>query len=145
MKRMIVSLSVLSLSLMLFAFTQMDTDKDQITTAVKAFVKSADQQDVDAMDKVMHKEYRTLANQLFGATELSVINKSAYLDMMKAGKLGGDSRKVKIEEIQVIGKNAVVKAKLQGKQLIFETFIQLVKDAEGEWKVISDLPKIEKV
>lgn len=142
---MIVSLSVLSLSLMLFAFTQMDTDKDQITTAVKAFVKSADQQDVDAMDKVMHKEYRTLANQLFGATELSVINKSAYLDMMKAGKLGGDSRKVKIEEIQVIGKNAVVKAKLQGKQLIFETFIQLVKDAEGEWKVISDLPKIEKV
>lgn len=142
---MIVSLSFLSLSLMLFAFTQIDTDKDKITAAVKAFVKSADQQDVEAMDKVMHKEYRTLANQLFGATELSVIGKSTYLDMMKAGKLGGDSRKVKIEDIQLIGKNAVVKATLKGSQLIFETFIQLVKDAEGEWKVISDLPKIEKV
>ncbi|MDW3646954.1 MAG: nuclear transport factor 2 family protein [Bacteroidia bacterium] len=145
MKRMIISLSFIAFVFFAFGSVLSENDSEKIHAAVKEFVKSADKQDVNSMDKIMHKEFRTVANQLFGAPEVSVINKSSYLAMMKEGKLGGDSRKVKIEEIEVIGKNAVVKATFTGKKLIFQTFVQLVKGPDGEWKVISDMPVIQKV
>lgn len=145
MKRMIISLSFIALAFFAFGSVLGGNDSDKIQAAVKEFVKSADKQDVSSMDKIMHKEFRTVANQLFGAPEVSVINKSTYLAMMKEGKLGGDSRKVKIEEVEVIGNNAVVKATFTGKKLIFQTFVQLVKGSDGAWKVISDMPAIQKV
>ncbi|MEL6256685.1 MAG: nuclear transport factor 2 family protein [Bacteroidota bacterium] len=145
MKRMIISLSFFALALIAFGSVVVEKESEKISAAVKAFVKSADKQDVISMDKIMHKEYRTVANQLFGAPEVSVIDKTTYLAMMREGKLGGDSRKVKIEEIEVIGKNAVVKATFTGKKLIFQTFVQLVKGPDGEWKVISDMPAVQKV
>ena len=145
MKRMIISLSFLVLAIFAFGSVLSGNDSEEISAAVKKFVKSADKQDLNSMDEVMHKEFRTVANQLFGAPEVSVITKSTYLAMMKEGKLGGDSRKVKIEEIEVIGNNAVVKATFTGQKLIFQTFVQLVKGSDGDWKVISDMPTIQKV
>ena len=145
MKRMIVLVSFIAFAFFAFGSVLSGNDSEEISAAVKEFVKSADKQDVNSMDKIMHKEFRTVANRLFGAPEVSVINKSTYLAMMKEGKLGGDSRKVKIEEIEVIGNNAVVKATFTGKKLIFQTFVQLVKGSDGSWKVISDMPAIQKV
>lgn len=145
MKKMIVLLSLAALSMFAFAGSLTGNDSEQIALAVKAFAKSADKQDVEKMDQVLHKEYRTVANRLFGSEEVSIIDKKTYLSMMREGKLGGDKRKVKIGEIKVIGNNAMVEATFTGEKLIFETFLQLAKDASGEWKVISDFPKIAKL
>lgn len=122
-----------------------DKDRELITQAVKTFSLSADKRDSDQMNKILHKDFRAIVNRLFGSDELSTMDKSTYLDLLKQGKIGGDQREVKIQSIHVEANNAVVHAKLHGKALLFETFIQLVKDVEGNWTVISDMPVISQL
>ena len=42
-------------------------------------------------------------------------------------------------------KNAFVKARFSGKELTFTTFIQVIQDIDDEWRIMSDMPVIEKV
>ncbi len=120
-------------------------ENDRIKTAVRAFSQNADKQNVEGMTSILHKDFRAIVNRLFGSTEVSLMDKEAYLGLLKAGKIGGDDRTVSISEMTVIENNASVKVVLTGKELKFETIMQLVKDASGNWKVISDMPYISKI
>lgn len=117
---------------------------EQVINAVKEFADAADQRDADRLDKIMHKDYRSVVNRLFGSAEVSIMNKTLYLDLLKKGKIGGDQRSVNINSVNVIGNNAVVNVSLTGKELVFHSFMQLVKAPSGEWLVISDMPDIKK-
>lgn len=120
------------------------TDTEQVVQAVESFAKSADKQDVKQMDTLMHTDFRAIVNRLFGSEEVAIMDKAVYLDLLQQGKIGGDERTVTIQSIHFEGHNALVKATFTGKELIFHTFIQLVQEASGAWKVISDMPTIEK-
>ncbi len=119
-------------------------DLEKISEAIHHFVSAADQRNSAEMDKVLHKDFRAVVNRLFGSTEVSIMNKTLYLDLLKQGKIGGDNRTVEINSVNLEGNNAVVRASFSGKELKFNTFIQLVKDTEGHWSLISDMPLIEK-
>ncbi|MEM9887118.1 MAG: nuclear transport factor 2 family protein [Bacteroidota bacterium] len=119
-------------------------DTEAIIQAVELFSDSADKRNVKAMETIMHADFRAIVNRVFGSAEVSIMDKSLYLDLLKQGKLGGEEREVTIESIHLEGHNALVKATLEGKELRFITFMQLVKATSGEWKVISDMPNIEK-
>ena len=142
MKSIFLTFSLLIIGLP--ADDNISVDLEKISKAVHDFSSSADQRDIKNMDKILHKDYRAVVNRLFGSEEVSVMNKSLYLDLLKQEKIGGDSRSVEIQSIDVEENNAVVRATFTGKELIFTTFIQLVKDVEGNWLIISDLPRIEK-
>lgn len=120
-------------------------DFAKISEAVYAFCEGADHRDVDRLDGVLHANYRAIVNQAFGANEVQLMDKPMYLDLIKKKVIGGDTREVTILSIDVEDKIAVVKAKFAGKQLNFTTFIQVVHDVDGEWRVMSDMPVIEKV
>lgn len=139
---MMLVLSIVLLS----AFTLPETGKDleKISEKVVQFSKSADQRQMKAMDAVLHPKFRAVVNRLFGSEEVSTMDKTVYLDLLKKGTIGGDDRKVTIHAINFEGNNAVVSATFEGQELVFKTFIQLVKDASGEWQVISDMPNIQK-
>jgi len=119
------------------------SDITEITQAVHDFVKSADDRNLKNMDNILHDDYRAITNQLFGGKEIQCTDKSSYLDLLKNEIIGGDQREIKILSVDLEGQNAVVKAKFTGKELIFITFIQLVKNNKNQWKIISDLPIIE--
>lgn len=116
-----------------------------VSDLVYAFAQSADARDVDRIDTILHKEFRAIVNQAFNSTELQVIDKGTYLDLMRKEVLGGDERTVTILSIDMEDNNAIIKAKFTGKALIFTTFIQAVKDATGTWHIISDMPVIQKI
>lgn len=116
-----------------------------IIEAVEAFVKSADQQNVAKMEKILHKDFRALLNRLFGGKDLSVTNKETYLSLLEAKKIGGDDRKVIINSIDIKGPNAYVQATFQGEKLIFNTYLLLVENEDGGWQIVNDMPVIEKV
>ncbi|MEL6863077.1 MAG: nuclear transport factor 2 family protein [Bacteroidota bacterium] len=120
-------------------------DLQQINALVHAFVQGADERNVQQMDKVLHPEFRAVVNRLMGSEELSLMTKNLYLDLLKKGSIGGDKRTVYIEAIQIENNNAVVRATFKGEKLVFNTFLQLVKAADGQWSIISDMPHIAKV
>lgn len=120
-----------------------NSDTEAIVKTVEQFVKNADKRDIKGVDAVLHSNFRAIVNRLFGSEEVSIMDKALYLDLLKQGKIGGDERKIMIESIHFEGNNAFVKATLDGKKSVFHTFIQLVEEVSGEWKIISDMPNIE--
>jgi len=119
-------------------------DLEKVAKAVNQFSTSVDARDVKSTDQVLHTNFRSVVNRLFGSEEVSIMDKSLYLKMLGDGKIGGDKRNVTIHTINLEGNNAVVKASFEGAQLRFSTFMQLVKDPKGNWTIISDMPRIEK-
>lgn len=120
-------------------------DLTAVSKAVHAFSQSADTKDLKKMETVLHDDFRAIVNQAFESEKVEFMDKSLYLQLLKDGKIGGSKRKVELLSIDMTVNTAIVKAKLSGEQLIFTTFIQVVKNAKGEWKVLSDMPQIEVV
>lgn len=120
-------------------------DVAKIETAVRQFSTGGDRQDAVQLDKVLHPQFRAVVNRIFGAPDLSLMDKATYLQLMKDKKIGGDAREVTLLQTDVEGNIATVKAVLQGKALRFTTFISLVKLPSGEWQVVGDMPDIAKV
>lgn len=144
MQRMFIVLASLLLGT-LAAQAQETTDLAKIELAVRTFSSGADQQDVGRLDKILHPQYRAVVNRLFGSTDLSLMDKSLYLQLVQDKKIGGDTREVYLLQTEINGNVACVKAILEGKVLRFTTFISLVKLPDGTWQIISDMPEIEKV
>ncbi len=117
---------------------------EQLTTVVEAYAKAGDNRDTKTLDQLLHVEFRSVVNRLFGSMDLSVMSKTVYLDLMKQEKIGGDKRKVEILNIDVMDHTAYIKAKFSGEQLIFTTHLMLAKNAADKWQVVNDMPLIEK-
>ncbi|MEL6986381.1 MAG: nuclear transport factor 2 family protein [Bacteroidota bacterium] len=125
---------------------EVDTNEDfmAISNVAMKFAKSADNRNTVELESIMHSEFRAIVNQAMGSKEMQLIDKSTYLDLIRKEVIGGDQREVHILSIDMENNNAVVKVKLIRKQLHFYSFMQLVKEANGHWKLISDLPNIVK-
>ncbi|MEM6696989.1 MAG: nuclear transport factor 2 family protein [Bacteroidota bacterium] len=144
MKSLFLIMSVFFASNSNLDTVEKDADMNAVIEAVEQFVESADQRNVEQMDVIMHSNFRAIVNRLFGSEEVSIMDKALYLDLLKQGKIGGDDRTITIESIHFEGNNALVKASFEGKELVFHTFMQLVRETSGDWKIISDMPNIEK-
>jgi Putative lumazine-binding len=121
------------------------TDLSKIEAAVRQFSAGGDKQDVAVLDKVLHPQFRAVVNRAFGSPDLSLMDKSLYLQLMKDKKIGGDQREVYLLQTDIGENTALVKAIFHGKSLRFTTFISLVKLPTGEWQIVGDMPEIVKV
>lgn len=143
MKSLLSFFLMMSLGVTLGA--QDNEDLVAIEAAVANFAAFGDQQNVAGLEGLLHPQFRAVVNRLFGSEEVSLMDKTVYLELIKTGKIGGDQRTVHLLEVEVVANNAHVKALFVGEKLRFTTFISLVKNPAGEWQVISDFPHIEQV
>ena len=141
----VIFMSLLALMVSGKLNAQNKSDEKKVKSAIETFSQSADQQDVSKMDNILHAEYRTVANRLFGGTDVSVMDKPTYLSMLEEKKIGGDKRDVEIVSVNIVDNNASVVAKFNGKVLKFTSYLHLVKDDKGTWQIINDMPYISKV
>ena len=128
----LVPISVLSL----LAFTP--SEINSIRGVVEVYAKAGDEQDVKAIEKVMHDGFRVVWNDP-GKNTVSLISKADYVQLLGAKKIGGDKRKVIIESIDISeGINASVRLTLDGEKGDFWNLLSLVK-VNGEWLIAQDL------
>lgn len=139
---------LLFLTLMISALpeakSQTKMEKQNVENVVRQFVHGADARDVQQVDTVLDANYRTVVNRLFGGDEISTMNKDLYLTLLKEGRIGGDQRQIEFLMIDIVGNNAVVKARLKGKELLFTSYILLIRTKDDKWLIVSDLPHVEK-
>jgi Putative lumazine-binding len=107
---------------------------------VELFVKAGDERNISQLDSLLHEQFRVIANQLLGSSAVSLISKDQYLKLIGDGKLGGDRRTIRIESIDIIGKNAAVKVHLKGDKLTFQSFYHLIQSPDDKWQIVQDLP-----
>ncbi len=119
------------------------TDEQLIIDAIMTFSKAGDANDVSALEKVLDVNYRIVMNRLFGSNEVTVMPREVYLQKIKTGEYGGDTRQVKVESVLQNGTLATAKVTFVGKQMTFISLLELVKDDQNRWKLISDAPIVK--
>lgn len=117
-------------------------DATAIEKTIRTFSKAGDEQNVNDLEVVLDASYRVVMNRLFGSTTTIVMTRDAYLDKIRNKEFGGDSRKVTIENVLINGETASAKVTFKGAKMTFVSLMTLVKTAEGNWILVSDLPTI---
>ena len=135
---MIVGLLSLYLSVNTFA----SEDMQAISKTIFAFAKAGDENNADELANYLDENYRIVLNQLFGSETVSIMDRQTYLDKIRSKEFGGDKREVIIESITLNGNTAYVKVIMKGKMMTTISLIGLVKNKDGIWKLISDIPVI---
>lgn len=135
---------VLVLSLLsTLTLAQTPDAKKKVESAIANFAKAADDQNTKALNYLLDKNFRLIMNQMFGSTETVVMSREAYLDKIEKKEFGGEKRELKIEAILINGKNASAKVLFKGSKMTFVSLLQLAQDAEGNWKLVNDMPTLQ--
>lgn len=111
---------------------------ESLTQLIHQFATAGDRQDVAALDKLLHADYRVVWNNA-AEGKLTVLNREVYLNMVREKKIGGDQRTVSIESVELsAGGNALVKTSIKGKQADFQSLFSLVQGKDGDWLLVQD-------
>ncbi len=134
----------LAMSLLLTTACNAQSTKEEklVKQVIINFSSFGDQQDADGLDTLLDANFRIVMNQLFGSKEVSVMDKTTYLKKIRTKEFGGDRREVKIENLQIDGKTALVRVTLKGTNMTMVSMLQLIKNHAGHWQLVSDLPTI---
>lgn len=146
MKKQILVLTICALSFIgcqAQSETKTNPEMKKIEQTIMAFSKAGDSQDAAQLDALLDDNYRIVMNRLFGSPEVSVMPKSVYLDKIKAKEFGGDKREVTIDELIMNNTIATAKATFKGEKMTFISNLQLIQNATGDWKLVSDIPFVE--
>lgn len=110
---------------------------DALAQAIEQFVKAGDEQNVQALEGLLHTNYRIVWNNPEKGT-LTVLDRETYLTMIRDKKIGGDQRVIHVESIELIaGGNALVKTRLKGEKANFQSLLSFVKKDEA-WLLVQD-------
>lgn len=116
---------------------------DQVNTEaalrqrIAAFVNAGDSRDSAAMKEILHDDFRLLV-YAGDSREVRIIDKSAYLQAISAGKIGGVARQLTIVSVEMRGAQAACRIRMKSTALKFDNFMQWVVTADG-WQLINDL------
>ena len=125
------------------AQTDNNSDYSAIELTITGFLEAGDQNDVEKLAEFIDDNYRVVMNQLFGSTDVLIISKDLYIEKIGSKEWGGDTRIVTIENILVNGNTASARVISAGSKATFISTMILIKDNEGNWKLITDIPIVE--
>lgn len=113
----------------------------KIKEIIASFEKAAASRDINQLSRLLHKDYRVVANRFKGSRTAQIISKEAYLEMMKDEKVGGTSYVINFNDIKITEHTAI--ADILYVSDIFSDmhkYLVLVKDENDQWKIVSDIP-----
>ena len=102
--------------------------------AVRALVQAADAQAVGDLEKVLHADFRVVAQMPSG---VSVMTREAYVGLVEAKKIGGKPRKQDLQEVSQSGDIATVRGTLDSEAAHFDSVWTVVRTDKG-WQVVQD-------
>ena len=118
-------------------------DLKSIEATILAFAKAGDQSNAAEVAQYLDDNYRVVMNRLFGSSSVSIVDKAGYLDKIRTKEWGGDNRKVRILNVIINGNTATAQTNLVGTKITFISLFTLIKNADGLWKLVQDMPIIQ--
>lgn len=118
--------------------------KDDLMAATHAFVKAIGLQDVSALSKLLHSDFRVVANGFPKPGELTLISRENYLQLMSSKRIGGELYTLQIEQLNLHDTTGIVQATLQGPKSVMKVFLSFLQIPSGEWQIIANLPEVNR-
>jgi hypothetical protein len=115
---------------------------ETVRTVVREFVAAGDSRDAGQLKDILHPHYRVAVNQFVSDPGVTIIDRKAYLNMIRSGKLGGTPRELDIISTEVTGHTAYVRAVATSASLRFDTLYTLMRDLDGRWWLVSETPYV---
>jgi hypothetical protein len=116
------------------------TTAEKVAKAVNDFIQGGDNQNITILDQVLHPQFRSMVNRFAGKSELTVIPKERYLQLISEHKIGGAARTIAELEVEIAGPVALAKVQMQSEKVQFISFYELVENEDNAWQLVSDLP-----
>jgi hypothetical protein len=124
-----------------YAQNKSKMNKQIIETLIHNYASAVDAQDIAAAEKFLDKDFRVALNNYNNSGSSTILSREQYLGMMKAGKVGGNKRELRILFTDVHEAAAVVKVELKGEKSIFTNYYNLI-NTNGQWLIVHDIPQI---
>jgi hypothetical protein len=121
----------------LFASTAVHANEEVLKT-LQAYAQGTEQQNVELLDANFHPQFRVVAKTEDG---LRVIEKAAYLGLIKDKKIGGQPRELNITSLNVENGIAQVQLVLTGESSTFHDHLELI-NADGHWQIVHNLTQV---
>jgi hypothetical protein len=115
----------------------------QIQQAIESFLKAGDNSDIILMEEILHKDYQNIQDGFFDQQGIFIISKEQYIDHIRTKTFGGKPRIISFESVEQKGNIAIAQLTLETDIIRFKSTIICVQENE-EWKVITNIPVIEK-
>lgn len=113
----------------------------QVKEVLVQIEKAAAERNIAALQDLLHKDYRIVANRFSGTGGTTIINKDTYLAMMKDGKVGGTVYSVEFKEVFIFQHTAMAELVWHSEKTEdMHKYVLLVQDDADHWKLISDMP-----
>jgi hypothetical protein len=119
------------------------TTLEQVKKTVADFVRAGDAHDVALLNQVLHIHFQNVQDGLFEEQGVFVFSKDDYKKLVETKRFGGAARTIKFESVDVFGKIAHVKVRLESEFLIFNSALLLANEGK-RWTVLHNVPKIER-
>ena len=116
---------------------------EQIKEAVADFVRAGDTNDVTLLDRVLHTRFQNVQDGFFEEQGVFVFTKADYKKLVGTKRFGGVARTIKFKDVEVFGKLAHVKVRLESDVLIFNSSLLLTNE-DDRWTVMHNIPSIER-
>lgn len=111
---------------------QQPSVNQQVMSVINQYVKGTETFDNTILDKTFHEKFRVVAMTQDG---LKVINKQEYLSLIKAEKIGGNKRELKV--LNVIESDTIMQISLtlSNEKQVFHDHLALIRDNE-RWEIL---------
>lgn len=116
----------------------------QIQQAIENFIKAGDRSDTFLMEEILHKDYQNIQDGFFDQEGIFIISKEQYIEYIRSKTFGGKPRTISYDSIEQMGNIAIAKLILESKAVRFLSTIVCIQE-NGKWKVITNIPVIEKI
>ncbi len=140
--RQVTGLLLLGVLITFFRTNQAQNTKameTQIKQTIETFATAGAVRNLDALEEVLHAEFRVLANRFGGKDALTVISREQYLSMMEAGKIGGNEVSVRFDKVSIHAHSAAAEVAFVSEAAEMQLFILLLQDEADTWKIASDM------
>lgn len=142
MKFLFVIAMVLTQSVDAMAQNKTDMEVSAIQKQMQQYIAAVDAGDFKNAEKFLDKEFRVVLNNYKGNPTATSITREQYLEMMEAGKVGGNKRSVHFLLIDIENDAALVKLRLEGEKNIFTNYYSLLR-RDGIWLIVNDQPQVK--
>ena len=139
--KILTVLSVLFISVSLFAGNMVKEDKTDIEQTITNYVKSVDSQNADNLSKSLLSTGSVITLNSITKT-VDHYSGDQFINLVKNGQKSGWVRNVTVNSVDTDGNTAIAKVDITDAKLKQTGFFTLVKD-NGNWKVASEVTTLE--
>lgn len=120
------------------------TEKKNIRTLIINFSDAVETRNELALRPLLSENFRVVINKFPTNDKITILTNESYLALLKAGKLGGERRKIRIKSIDINHHIAFSKIEFESEKTIFITYQTYLLNENNVWQLSSDMPYIKK-